>query len=322
MTTDVIRVNALSKHFGNVRALDGLDLEVHDGEIFGFLGPNGAGKSTTIRILLDLIRPTAGSAEVLGQQPHRGGSELRARIGYLPGELRMPGRSTAGNYLSYLARLRQGRGGNQIEPLAERFDLDLSRPIGKLSKGNKQKIGLIQAFMHRPDLLILDEPTSGLDPLLQHEFHGLARESTRRGATVFMSSHVLSEIEDIAERVAIIRSGRLVDLDDLQSLRQKAGQEVVLHFAENVEPERFVTLSGVSDVSIERDAAGAGSVMRCILRGEPDQLLKVAARNRVVGWKAADRELEDLFLDFYRDTPDLTATATDGHRVEGVFDHA
>ena len=265
MTTDVIRVEALSKHFGKVRALDGLDLAVRDGEIFGFLGPNGAGKSTTIRILVDLIRPTAGSVAVLGHQPQRAGHELRARIGYLPGELRMPGHSTAGRYLSYLARLRHGRGIDQIEPLARRFDLDLSRPIGKLSKGNKQKIGLIQAFMHRPDLLILD---------------------------------------------------------DLKTLRSKAGQEVVLHFLEAVELEAFSALSGVGDVSVERDPVGPGSVVRCVLRGEPDQLLKLAARHHVIGWKAADRELEDMFLDFYRDTPDNAATEIDDPTLGSVVDDA
>lgn len=322
MTTAVIRVNDLSKHFGDVRALDGLDLEVHDSEIFGFLGPNGAGKSTTIRILLDLLRPTAGSAEVFGCRPRRQGPELRARIGYLPGELRMPGRATAGRYLTYLARLRDGRGRNQIKPLAERFDLDLSRPIAKLSKGNKQKIGLVQAFMHGPDLLILDEPTSGLDPLLQREFHDLARERTDDGATVFMSSHVLSEIEEVAERVAIIRSGRLVDIDDLHNLRHKAGQEVVLRLSGTVDAEAFSSLSGVSDVSVESDPSARESVLRCVLRGQPDSLLKLAARHHVTGWKAADRELEDLFLDFYRDVSPDPARAPDDRSAERALHHA
>ncbi len=301
VSNDVIRITGLKKHFGPVRALDGLDLTVGGGEIFGFLGPNGAGKSTTIFILLDLLRPTAGSVEVLGLNPAASGPELRARIGYLPGELRMPGHLNAGRYLEYLARLRRGRGRDQIEPLAERFDLDLTRQIGKLSKGNKQKIGLVQAFMHHPELLILDEPTSGLDPLLQHQFQDLARERTREGATVFMSSHVLSEIEDIAGRVAIIRSGRLVDLDDLRTLRHRAGQEVVLRFEGEIAAEPFAAVPGVSALSVVNDLVTGETVVRCILRGSPDQLLKLAATHSVVGWKAGDRELEDLFLDFYRD---------------------
>ena len=300
--THVIKTTSLTKHFGDVRALDGLDLTVDQGEIFGFLGPNGAGKSTTIRILLDLIRPTSGSVEVLGCQLDDTGPELRGRIGYLPGELQMPTRSTAGGYLDYLARLRGGRGLDQIAELAERFTLDLTRSIGKLSKGNKQKIGVIQAFMHDPELLILDEPTSGLDPLLQHEFQALIDERRDRGATVFMSSHVLSEIEEVAGRVAIIRSGRLVDIDDLRTLRHRAGQDIELRFAQHVDLAVFSTIEGVSEAEL---VAGVdddeGSVLTCVLRGAPDELLKAAAHHRVLGWKAADRELEHLFLDFYRE---------------------
>ncbi|MGH1489153.1 MAG: ABC transporter ATP-binding protein [Acidimicrobiales bacterium] len=304
----VIRTSGLTKLFGPVKALDGLDLEVSKGEVFGFLGPNGAGKSTTIRILLDLVRPTAGTAEVFGQPPHRHRPETRAGIGYLPGELRMPGRATAGEYLHYLTRLRHGRGNDQIAALAERFDLNLGRPIAKLSKGNKQKIGVVQAFIHQPDLLILDEPTSGLDPLLQHEFQDLMKQRCTEGATVFMSSHVLSEIEHVADRVAIIRAGKLVDIEDITTLRHRAGQEVELRFAEPVDIAAFERLAGVSDPSVtvdsRRDSGGGDSgtwVLRCVLRGEPDELLKVAAQHRIVGWNAADRDLDDLFLDYYRD---------------------
>lgn len=301
MSEAVIRTTGLTKDFGAVRALDGLDLEVQRGEVFGFLGPNGAGKSTTIRILLDLIRPTMGEAQVLGLSPrHR--AELRARIGYLPGELRMPGRSTAGAYLGYLADLRGGAGKRLIPPLAERFDLDVKRPIRKLSKGNKQKIGVIQAFMHEPELLILDEPTSGLDPLLQREFQNLVHERQRTGVTVFMSSHVLSEVEDIAERVAIIRSGRLVDVDNLQTLRHKAGQHVELRFGEPVGEEMFNAVAGLTKISVRPDRSGEGSVLVGVLRGEPDELIKVAATHHIVGLRVADPELENLFLDFYRES--------------------
>ncbi len=302
----VIRTTALTKHFGDVRALDGLDLAVERGEIFGFLGPNGAGKSTTIRILLDLLRPTSGTVELLGERGLGAGPDTRARIGYLPGELRMPRRTVAGRYLQYLADLR-GKGAEEIASLAARFNLDLDRSIEKLSKGNKQKIGVIQAFMHRPELLILDEPTSGLDPLLQHEFQALVHERRREGTTVFMSSHVLSEIEDIAGRVAIIRSGRLVDVDDLSTLRRKAGQAIELRFASPVDIDTFRRIEGVSAPTL-LDGPDGGSVLTCVLRAEPDELIKAAAAHRVVGWKAEDRELEDLFLDFYREPP---ATAAD-----------
>jgi ABC-2 type transport system ATP-binding protein len=307
VTDIVIRTDGLVKDYGSagrfrrrppVRALAGVDLEVRRGEIFGFLGPNGAGKSTMIRILLDLLRPTAGDAEVLGRPPRAGGPELRAGIGYLPGELAMPGRRTAGELLGYLAQLRDGAGADRIGPLSERFGLDLDRPIRGLSRGNKQKVGVVQAFMHRPELVILDEPTSGLDPLLQREFLDLVLESRDDGATVFMSSHVLSEVQDVADRVAIIRAGELVDIDDVKSLRHHAGQEVVLTFAEEVDAGHFSTIAGVAGVTVEPSAKG--TTLRCLLHGEPDALLKAAARYHVVHWAAQDRELEDLFLDFYR----------------------
>jgi ABC-2 type transport system ATP-binding protein len=293
-TEVVIRTDGLVKDYGSTRALDHLDLEVRRGEVFGFLGPNGAGKSTTIRILLDQLRPTEGHAEVLGQTPQDGGPALRARIGYLPGELAMSGRATSQELLEHFARMRGGAGRENIAPLAERFGLDLSRPVRALSKGNKQKVGVIQAFMHRPELLVLDEPTSGLDPLLQHEFLTLVREAQTDGATVFMSSHVLSEVELIAGRVAIIRQGRIVDLDDVATLRHHAGQRVQLIFDQAVDPAPFQGLDGVEDVEVE------GATLRCLLRGEPDALLKAAARHHVVRWSAEDRELEDLFLDHYR----------------------
>jgi ABC-2 type transport system ATP-binding protein len=290
----VLRTSGLVKDYGRVRALDGVDLEVRRGEIHGFLGPNGSGKSTTIRVLLDLLRPTAGDVEVLGEDPRSGGPRLRARIGYLPGELHLRGRATAGRLLTDLARLRGGAGLDRIDVLAERFGLDLDRPTRKLSKGNKQKVGVVQAFMHAPDLLILDEPTSGLDPLLQREFLDLVLEARAAGATVFMSSHVLSEVEDVADRVAIIRAGRIVDVDDVATLRRHAGQDIVLRFAGPVARAEFVDLPGVESVEV------ADHTVTCRLHGEPDALLKAAARHHVVGWAAQPRELEDLFLDFYR----------------------
>jgi ABC-2 type transport system ATP-binding protein len=296
--TAIIRTEGLVKEYGRgasrVRALDGLDLEIAPGEVFGFLGPNGAGKSTTIRVLLDQLRPTAGHAEVFGTAPRAGGPAQRARIGYLPGELAMAGRATSGELLTHLAHLRGGVGADRIGELAERLSLDLDRPIRGLSKGNKQKVGVIQAFMHRPELLILDEPTSGLDPLLQHEFLSMVREARADGATVFMSSHVLSEVEVIAERVAIVRAGRIVDLDDVATLRHHAGQRVELHFSDPVDPAIFDDLAGVSDIEV------TDRHLTCLLHGEPDALLKAAARFHVTRWAAEDRELEDLFLDHYR----------------------
>ncbi len=299
MTQAAITAASLVKDYGSTRALDGLDLEVSRGEVFGFLGPNGAGKSTTIRVLLDVLRPTSGRVEVLGAEPRAGGAALRARVGYLPGELALPSGARTGELLERLARLRGGAGTSSIAPLAERLGLDLTRPARTLSKGNRQKVGLVQAFAHAPELLVLDEPTSGLDPLLQREFLAMVREARERGATVFMSSHVLSEVQDVADRVAVVRAGVIVDVDDVTTLRQRAGQRVELTFAEPVSAADFAHLGGVEDLEVE--PLGRGTRMTCLLRGEPGALLEAAARHRVTRWSAQDRELEELFMDFYRD---------------------
>ena len=221
MTEPVVLTEDLTKFYGKHLGLDGLDLEVRPGEVFGFIGPNGAGKTTTIRLLVDLIRPTRGRLRVLGQDPRSGGATLRRRLSYLPGELPLDGRQSARELLTFLGNLRGGVAQKQIDRLAERLQLDLSRPIRGLSKGNKQKVGLVQAFMGDPELLILDEPSSGLDPLLQQEFLAMVREVRASGRTVFMSSHVLAEVEHVADRVGILRAGRLVAVEDIEVLRQR-----------------------------------------------------------------------------------------------------
>ena len=295
MKTAAIRARGLVKDYGSVRALRGVELDVERGEVFGFLGPNGAGKSTLIRLLLDLLAPTEGLVEVLGESP-KGNPGLRCRLGYLPGELHMGARLTGREHLIYLATLRGGAGLDRIDELAERFGLDLDRSFRGLSKGNKQKIGVVQAFMHDPDLLILDEPTSGLDPLLQQEFLGLVRESGERGATVFMSSHVLSEVEAVVGRVAIIREGEIVDVDEVSKLRREAGQLVSFVFEGPVDLDAFSRVANFSPIMAE------GRVLQGVLRGSPHELLRVAARFHVVRWSAKDRDLEELFMDFYRST--------------------
>ncbi len=291
----VISVQGLVKDYGSFRALYGIDLQVERGEVFGFIGPNGSGKSTTIRVLLDLLRPTAGTASVLGVSDLAAHPEVRARIGYLPGELHMDGKQTGRRHLEYLASLRGGAGLDRIEPLAERFRLDLDRPFRGLSKGNKQKVGVVQAFMHTPELLILDEPTSGLDPLLQQEFLELLGEAASAGATAFVSSHILGEIDAAAGRVAIIRSGRIVDVEEVGALRHRAGQHVSLTFAGPVAASDFADVAGLSEQVVE------GATLTGILRGSPDALLKAAAAREVVAWSAQDRTLEELFMDRYRE---------------------
>ncbi|WP_049568808.1 ABC transporter ATP-binding protein [Nonomuraea sp. SBT364] len=291
--TAVVRAEGLTKYYGRRRGLEDLTLEIRPGEIFGYLGPNGAGKTTTIRLLLDVIRPTRGHVRVLGAGSRE--AAVRARIGYLPGELALEGRERAADYLAFLGRVRGGVPAARIEALAERLDADLSVPMRKLSKGNKQKIGLIQAFMHEPDLLILDEPTGGLDPLVQQEFLTMVREVRASGRTVLMSSHVLAEVEHVSDRVGIVRAGRLVAVENVAALREKAMRRVELHFDAPVPAEAFADLPGVRELRVE----GAG--LRCTIDGRPDALVKAAARFTVVHLVSEEPDLEEIFLTYYSD---------------------
>jgi ABC-2 type transport system ATP-binding protein len=294
MTEPVVLTEDLTKFYGKHLGLDGLDLEVRSGEVFGFIGPNGAGKTTTIRLLLDLIRPTRGRLRVLGQDPRSGGAMLRRRLSYLPGELPLDGRQSARELLSFLGNLRGGVAQEQIDRLAERLELDLSRPIRGLSKGNKQKVGLVQAFMGDPELLILDEPSSGLDPLLQQEFLAMVREVRASGRTVFMSSHVLAEVEHVADRVGILRAGRLVAVEDIEVLRQRAVRRVEIRFGAPVPAAAFQRLPGVRDVAMD------GELLRCAVEGSADALVKAAAQFPVVSLLSHEPDLEEIFLTYYQ----------------------
>jgi ABC-2 type transport system ATP-binding protein len=309
MSSNVIELHGLVKDYDGVRALDGVDLEMHRGEVFGFIGPNGAGKSTAIRIMLDLLRPTAGQVRVLGEVPRGGGSVLRGRLGYLPGELVLDERATGRQLLEHLAAVRGGRGQERIGPLAERFLLDLDRPTRTLSKGNKQKIGVIQALMHRPELALLDEPTSGLDPLLQQEFLALLREERDAGVSVFLSSHVLSEVEGAADRVALIRDGRIVVIDRVARLRAQAGQLLELT-VEGTAPgadgseaahDSLQRLLGVLSTLPGIDELGHdGAHVRAVWHGAPGPLLAALAPFPLVRLQLRDGDLEDVVLDAYR----------------------
>ncbi len=289
----VIATEALEKTYGRTRALAGLDLEVHPGEVFGFLGVNGAGKTTTIRILLDLIRPTAGAVRVLGLDPRRDGVEMRRRLGYLEGDFTVDGRQSGRELLTYLGHLRGGVPAARISGLADRLRLDLGRPIGTLSKGNRQKVGLIQAFMHDPELLVLDEPTAGLDPFLQQEFTAMAREVVGEGRTVFMSSHVMSEVQKTSDRVGLIREGVLVSVDTVESLRASATRRVEVVLAAAVPADAFTGVPGVSDVHV------LGPVVRCRLDGPADALVKALATHEVVSLTSEEPDLEEVFFDRY-----------------------
>ncbi|MEU4576889.1 MULTISPECIES: ABC transporter ATP-binding protein [Nonomuraea] len=289
--TAVVRAEGLTKYYGRRRGLEDLTLEIRPGEVFGYLGPNGAGKTTTIRLLLDVIRPTRGHVTVLGAGSRE--AAVRARIGYLPGELALEGRERARDYLAFLARVRGGVPPARIRALAERLDADLSVPMRKLSKGNKQKVGLIQAFMHEPELLVLDEPTGGLDPLVQQEFLAMVREVRASGRTVLMSSHVLAEVEHVSDRVGIVRAGRLVAVENVAALREKAVRRVELHFDAPVPAEAFAGLPGVRELRVE------GAALSCTIDGRPDALVKAAARFTVVHLVSEEPDLEEIFLTYY-----------------------
>lgn len=293
MSETAILTEGLAKRYGRFHALHGLDLAVRRGEVFGFLGPNGAGKTTTIRLLLDLIRPTAGRVEVLGLDPRRQGREVRRRVGYLPGELALYDRLTGRELLTYLGHLRDGVDWTHAESLVRRLDLDLTRPIGALSRGNEQKVGLVQALMHRPKLLILDEPTGGLDPLVQREFHRLVREASGEGRTVFLSSHVLGEVERVADRVGIIRRGQLVELAEISAIKAKAVRTLELHFARPVPADAFEGLPGVREARVE------GASASFTVEGSVDAILKAAACFETVSISTHEPDLEEIFLEYY-----------------------
>ena len=291
--TAVVQTDRLTKTYGSHRGIIEIDLEVAQGEIFGFLGPNGAGKTTTIRTLLDLIRPTSGRALVFGIEASADPVAIHRRVGYVPGEFALYDRLTGGQTLTYFANLRGGVDPTYQRSLIERFELDPSRRYREYSKGNKQKVGVIAALQHRPELLILDEPTSGLDPLVQQTFFESLHEAVSGGATVFLSSHILSEVEKSAHRVAIIRDGRIVKTDTVEGLRDLAHHQVELRFAGPVPAEAFQRLPGVSEV-----VAGVG-VLRMRVTGMITPVVQAAARYELVDFVSREPSLEETFLAQY-----------------------
>jgi ABC-2 type transport system ATP-binding protein len=292
----VIATEGLTKFYGKHRGVEDVTFGVHAGEVFGFLGPNGAGKTTTMRTLLDLIRPTRGRAMVFGLDSRADSVDIRRRTGYLPGELDLYEHMSAEDHLRYLGHLRGGVDEGEIRRLSERLDCDLDRQIGEMSRGNKQKVGVIQAFMHRPELLILDEPTAGLDPLLQNQVHGLIGEARSEGRTVFLSSHILPEVEALCDRVGIIREGRVAAVERIHDLKDRALRRLEIHFAEPVPAEAFRSVAGV------RDVVSQDGVIRCTVTGSLDAVIKAAAAHTVVNVVSHEPSLEEIFLEFYGET--------------------
>jgi ABC-2 type transport system ATP-binding protein len=282
-------------YHGTVEALVDLDLTVARGEVFGYLGPNGAGKSTTIRLLLGLIQPTSGRATIFGRDVHSEGVAARREAGYLPGDLRLSDRLTGREQLDSLVRLR-GRVDTALRAsLCERLQVDLERPIRQLSKGNRQKIGIVQAFMHRPDLVVLDEPTSGLDPLLQTEVRALLRETAIEGRSVFISSHSLDEVQHVADRVGIIRRGRLVDVDAVDTLRERSLRHVTVTFTSAPDPAAFAGIDGVRVV----EATGSALKLSCP-ESAMSALVKRVAEHDIIDLVSQPADLEEIFLELYR----------------------
>jgi ABC-2 type transport system ATP-binding protein len=289
----LIKTEKLTKSYGSHRGIVDVDLEVNEGEIFGFLGPNGAGKTTTIRTVLDLIRPTSGKAFVFGIESSVDPVAIHRRVGYIPGEFALYDRLTGRQTITYFANLRGGLDPAYQAALISRLDVDPSRRFREYSKGNKQKIGLIIALQHRPELLILDEPTSGLDPLVQQSFYALVREAKAEGRTVFLSSHILSEVERTCDRVAIIRDGRLVRVDRVDALRDLAHHQVELRFAGPVPVEEFQQIPGVTDVAAD------DHILRMRVFGPIAPVVTAAARYDLVDFVSREPSLEETFLAQY-----------------------
>jgi ABC-2 type transport system ATP-binding protein len=291
--TPIIETERLSKSYGPHRGIVDVDLAVSEGEIFGFLGPNGAGKTTTIRVLLDLIRPTSGKATVFGIETTADPVAIHRRVGYLPGEWNLYDRLTGAETIRYFANLRGGVDPAYTAQLVERLDLDPSRRFREYSKGNKQKVGLVVALQHKPDLLVLDEPTAGLDPLVQQAFNELLFEAKADGRTVFLSSHIISEVERTCDRVAIIREGRIVRLDTVEGVRTMAAHEVELRFAGPVQAAAFEAIEGVTNVVEE------GRTLRMLVTGPIAPVVRLAGQHELVDFVSREPSLEEVFLSEY-----------------------
>jgi ABC-2 type transport system ATP-binding protein len=303
----VIETQKLTKFYGRHRGIIDIDLAVEEGEAFGFLGPNGAGKTTMIRTLLDHIRPTSGRATIFGIETTADPVAIHRRLGYLPGEFALYDKLTGGQTIDYFANLRGGVDRSYQARLMERLDFDPSRKFKEYSKGNKQKVGLVVALQHRPELLLLDEPTSGLDPLIQQEFYAVIREAIAEGRTIFMSSHILGEVERTCDRVAIIREGQLTRVDRVDALRDIAHHQVELSFVGEPPTAEFAALPGVSQVVAE------DQLLKMRVSGSITPVVQAAARHELTDFVSREPSLEEVFLAEYgHGGPAADATDTDG----------
>jgi ABC-2 type transport system ATP-binding protein len=300
--TPAIETSGLTKFYGSSPGIIDLDLSVEEGEVFGFIGPNGAGKSTSIRVLLNFLFATEGSGTILGLDIIKGSMEIRRRTGYLPGDLSMYNTMTAREFLTYFANLRKVDTQREMVSLADRFELDLDRKIKDFSTGNRQKVGVVNAFMHEPELLILDEPTAGLDPLMQQEFQSLINEVRADGRTVFLSSHILPEVDRIADRVGIVRENRLIAVDSVEGFKAKARSTLTIQFTTPIDVAVFANLDGVHSV----ESRNGGSALAVTVSGSIDAVIKEAANYDIASISTRDSELEEVFLSYYTVAPDAS----------------
>lgn len=293
MSLPAISLQKLTKHYGASRGVTDLTLNVEKGEVFGFLGPNGAGKTTTIRMLMDFIRPSSGTAQVLGFDSQKESTQIHKRVGFLAGDMEMDPRMTGKQYLEYVANLRGGVAWSTIQSLIDRLECETEKKIGKLSRGNKQKIALVSALMDDPDVLILDEPTSGLDPLMQQEFNTIIAEHRAKGKTAFVSSHVLSEVEQICDRIGFIREGKLIDVKPLRELTRQPFKDVSALFTTKPKKSDFESIAGINDLKID------GKKLQCKISGDITPIVRALGAYKLADLTIHDANLEDIFISMY-----------------------
>lgn len=295
MTVPAIAMHDLTKRYGKARGIEQVSLEIGEGEIFGFIGPNGAGKSTTIRILLNLIFPTSGSAAIMGMDVIRETRKIKRQVGYIPSDAGFYPSMTVLEFLAYCLRFYPGQVEEQrIEELAALFELDMDRKIEELSMGNRRKVAIVQSLLHNPKLLILDEPTTGLDPLMQSKFFDLLREENRKGMTIFFSSHILSEVQILCKRVAIIREGKIVQTEDIETLRKKQLKKVT------VDPAGKLNEEDLRIQGIERMTAGPGNKMTLLFSGDINALTRLLAGMKMNDLTIEEPSLEEIFMHYYK----------------------
>jgi ABC-2 type transport system ATP-binding protein len=310
MEKPVIEIKNLTKKYGSLTAVDNLSLTVKKGELFGFLGPNGAGKTTTIRTCLGLLNKNAGDVKIFGMDSHKDSVKIRAKTGYLPGDFGLIPDIKVKTFLKYFLDLSNYKSTKKMEYIAKSLDLDLTRKTQELSKGNRQKVGIVQAFMADQDLIILDEPTAGLDPLNQQSFYTIAKEAIADGKTIFMSSHVLAEVESICDRVGIIRDAKLKVVEDVHKLRDMMGKILEVEFHHPVDPKKF-KLPGVSNIKVDDNK------LTLTVTENIDDVIKKVADQKIINMNLKTFSLEQLFLKYYSDDGQVPTTNSNGELVEG-----